>query len=941
MMFIASVSMLLVACGGNKHKTLGGLKYVPEEEKEIEFESLGHAEVRQEYKELLDLFEDEKLKEQIERRIADVYMIEGEYDQAEVAERSSYYVDAIKAYRGILEKYPNSPDNAEVLYQLSKAYDLEGQQEEAMKMLVELTTRHSTYPNIAEAYFRKGDIYFSWEKYLEAEDAYRSVTETGEVKYLLNAHYMLGWTKYKRARFRTAFESFSYVLDQLLDSSENLDALDKTSRPVAEDAIHSMSLALDKIGGAESLQTFDGLDQKPYIWLVYEHLGEFYLEKELYEQSAQTFRVFLDGNPTALRAPQFHNRLIATYTKGGFPKQALTEKEAFVKEYGIYSSYFQSIGIDDDAKNAIKLYLDELARHNYSQGTETTKKIASFKGLKNIDAKKLKIAEEQEKEFYISAANFYGELIETFPEDERVDEVVFLQAEALFLAQEYAKSIPGYERVAYTPHGNSAVEQAADSGYAAIISYQRYIETLSSNVDAQKEWQSNAVESMLKFAEKFHTDERSPTVLTNSAEYLFSLNRYERALEVAGNLIASNKSLDPELKKTAYGIMAHSQFKLEDYVSAQLSYLNQRSLINVGTEEFTVISERLASTIYKSSEVMLANDDTDNAIIELLKIKKLTPDSPVRIISQYDASGLLMEKSRWGEAISELNELVSLYPEHELAPEFPRKLAFAYRSNEDWKNAAKAYLNLYNNDADPEIQREGLFVAAEMFENHKDYQSAIVHLTAYANTYPNPFDTVMEARYKLAVNHDRANDEKNHQYWLSQIIQANAQAGARSTDRSNWLSAWSHIQFADFYADAYRRIPLNLPLVKTLGKKKGALEVASQSYQKAVDFGHLEFVSMAGYKMSGLYSDLASSLRNSPIPSGLTAGDRETYTRIIAEQAQPLDALATDLLLSNVERAWEGSFNEWIDKSYARIAQLNPTRFAKQEKIVSYGDEIR
>ena len=302
---------------------------------------------------------------------------------------------------------------------------------------------------------------------------------------------------------------------------------------------------------------------------------------------------------------------------------------------------------------------------------------------------------------------------------------------------------------------------------------------------------------------------------------------------------------------------------------------------------------------------------------------------------------MLLEKSRWAEAIVELNELAARYPDHELAPEFPRKLAFAYRSNEDWKRAATAYLNLYNNDADSAIRREALFVAAEMFENYKNYRTAIIHLKTYANTYSQPFDTAKEARYKLAVNYDRVRDEEKHQYWLTQIIRSNAQAGRTATERSNWLSAWSHIQFADFYAEEYRKVPLNLPLVKTLGKKKAALEVASQSYQKAADFGHLEFVSMAGYKMSGLYSNLARSLRNSPTPSGLSADDRQIYTRIIGEQAQPLDDLAADLLLSNIERAWEGSFNEWIDKSYAKIAQLNPSRFAKQEKIVSYGDEIR
>lgn len=152
------VAVIAVAsCGGNnRQSTLGDLEYRPKQEQEIEFEKLDHAQVREEYKELLDLFEDKQLKEQIERRIADVYMMESVHTQHQDVEKKSYYLEAIKEYEKILEKYPNSPDNAEVLYQLAKAYDMEGEQEKALRMLTELTSKHPYYPNLAEAWFQIG-----------------------------------------------------------------------------------------------------------------------------------------------------------------------------------------------------------------------------------------------------------------------------------------------------------------------------------------------------------------------------------------------------------------------------------------------------------------------------------------------------------------------------------------------------------------------------------------------------------------------------------------------------------------------------------------------------------------------------------------------------------------------------------------------------------------
>lgn len=65
---VLSAVLLISACSSNNTQTLGQLKYEQEEEKELEFEKLSHEEVRKEYKELIDLFEDQKLKEQIERR---------------------------------------------------------------------------------------------------------------------------------------------------------------------------------------------------------------------------------------------------------------------------------------------------------------------------------------------------------------------------------------------------------------------------------------------------------------------------------------------------------------------------------------------------------------------------------------------------------------------------------------------------------------------------------------------------------------------------------------------------------------------------------------------------------------------------------------------------------------------------------------------------------
>ena len=934
---------LLSACGGNsKQSTLGDLKYQPKEEQEIEFAKLNHEEVRNEYKELLDLFEDKQLKEQIERRIADVYMMESVYEQNENPAQKSYYLEAIKEYEKILKKYPNSPDNAEVLYQLAKAYDMEGQQERALKMLTTLTSRHPYYPHLAEAWFRMADIHFSNQSYKEAENAYLQVTRLNNENLWVNAHYMLGWTYYKRFNYSNSLDSFAYVLDQHLDGAENTDNLPKAVKPLVEDTLHSISLSLDKVEGAAHVKNVKGLAGKPYVWMIYRNLGDYYLEKELYGEAVSSYKAFIDLYGSSSRAPAFHNMLIDAHIKGGFPGQALEEKALYVKAYGIHSSFaVADEQVKSDVRKSLRTYLGELAKESHSSAQGYDKNIADMLEKPKGRESRIKSAQKDALAAYNLAAAYYGELALTFPDDEKYDETLFSRAEVLFAAGRYSEAVRDYEFVAYTPKGKSAEKHRPDSGYAAIISYQKHIDSLSEKSKDYRQWQEKAVESMLRFAGTFHADERSPSVLTNAAEYLFSLDNYEQAIEISSNLLERNADLDKNLKKTAYGIMAHSWFKLENFPKAEESYLNQRSLVSKKSEDYALISERLATTIYKNSEVLVKAGDKQKTVTELLKIKELSPLSTRRVPAQYDAALLLMDLKSWDAAIVELQDLESNFSEHELALEFPRKLALSYEKDERWVAAAKAYLALSAEDPDDEVKREALFAAANMYEHAGNLEQAIVYFKQYAHAYEEPFDTRMEARYRLASAYQKLNDTGKQQYWLRRIIEGHRSAGSSATERSLWLAAWANIQYGDFYAAKFSASKLSQPIVKSLGKRNEFLQEASSRYQQAADSGLLEYVTMSGYKIGLLYQQLAADLRSAPAPKGLSASDITLYRTIIEEQAQPLDQLAVELYEANVARAWDGEFNEWISQSFNRLAILYPERYAKTEILVSYGDEIR
>lgn len=936
---LMGLPILLSGCslfGGND--TIGSLKSQETEESNLDFSDMNHHQVREEYQELLELVDDKFLKEQIERRIAGVSMAEGDHLQTSPENKPSkgYYRDAINSYIDILEKYPNSPDNAEVLYQLSKAYEMEGEPKNAEAMLKRLVALHPDYSGIAEAHFRLGDINFNNENYKQAEFHYRTVTTANAPTLQLNAHYMLGWALYKRGLFDDALESFAYVLSVVLDEQSS-QTLSNAEKPLVDDSLHSISLTLVNLGGAEKISDVKGLRNKAYIWQVYENLGAYYLEKNRYADSAATYQHFITHYPLDTRTPGMHSKLIAAYIKGAFAKDVLLAKQSYVAQYGMQSAYWAQASetLRNDISANLKPYLTEMAAHFHAQA-QAQAKLAGEK-----EAAKIKGADELNKKSaasYASATQYYGEYLSSFPQSSDLAKQRFLKAEAHFEARQYDQAAADYEIVSYQYQDK---EFGNRSGYAAILAYQQRIAELEQNPKEKSHAQENAVASMLRFTERYDTDKRSPAVLTNAAEYLFSLNRYPQAIDVASKLISGNKALDKNLKQTAYGIIAHSYYQQKNFLEAEKNYDNQRQLLGKQHPQYVAVSERMATAVYKKAEGMMAAGQKLAAAEQQLRIKTIAPDSKVRVIAQYDAAVTLLAEKQWQSAISELKELRALYPQHELAAEFPRKLAYGYEQDGQMLPAAKTYDYLYANDKSADVKRDALFAAAGLYEKLGQLDTALEYYKTWARNYEQPFDNRMESRYHIALIYGQKNDERRKLYWLRRIVQGDASAGESRTDRSQWLAAWANNEYGDYFAGEFNKRRLAANLERNLPLKNQSLQDAVSRYQQAAEYGLLEFTTQGSFKIARLYQQMANELQTLPIPDGMSEQDADMFRSLINQQAAPMLELALSVYTSNVEQGWKGHFNHWIDDSFKALALLSPARFNKSEEQKRYGDEIR
>ena len=114
---------------------------------------------------------------------------------------------------------------------------------------------------------------------------------------------------------------------------------------------------------------------------------------------------------------------------------------------------------------------------------------------------------------------------------------------------------------------------------------------------------------------------------------------------------------------------------------------------------------------------------------------------------------------------------------------------------------------------------------------------------------------------------------------------------------------------------------------------------ATDRYQQAASYGIFSFNTEANFKIAELYAVFANQLRRAPKPR-LSKEEIPIYLEIIEEQAVPFDNDAATLHQNNVDKAWEGEYNEWIGKSFEKLKRLMPERYNREEVLVSFGDEI-
>ena len=902
-----------------KEKTIGELTARPVVVQPDQKVEASAARAMDNYRRFLELQKtDPQLRAEALRRLADLNMESGEGERmaSEASTIDAQGGEAIKLYTSLLKSYPDYPRNDQVLYQLARAYETTGQPEKALTTLNEVLRKYPRSPQLDEVQFRRGELLFSAKEYRQAQDAYQFVVNKGEkAAFLSQSLYKHGWSLFKQGLNDESLPSFAGVLDRTVLQKQShalipIDKLPRASRELADDTLRVMAVTFsyddDSVGAVDRF--LSSRNNPAYAPIIYSRLGDLYVEKERFQDAASVYRAYATRAPNSEYSPGLSMQAIDAYRKGGFTELVLEGKREYVALYN-YGTPFWSGRNKADYPNIakeLKTNLKDVAQYFHAEA-QKTKKV----------------------EQYGEAARWYRTYLESFPDDPESFGTNYLLSEALYSSEDYQGAATEFAKTAYNYPRNP---RSAAAAYAALGSYAKYEEKLPAAEKAESHKLS--VDAGVKFGTSFPEHPDSSGVLTRAAEDIFATQDLQRSIEVANLVLAHQPPADQPKRRIAYTIIGQANFDLLQFPEAEKGYVAARDLLPPNDKMRADLTERIASAVYRQGEAKQKAGDSLGAVDDFLRISQVAGTSKIAAQAEYDAGAQLIVLKEFPRAIQVLERFRTNNPKSEYTADVTRKLAVAYGETGQAGQAAMEFERIAMNPAESrDIQREANLSAADLYTKAGNTPKAVGMLERFVVSYPSPVADSIEARQKLADIAGTGGQIDKQRYWQREIVNADRNAGAGRTDRTQYLAAKSQLALASPTRDEFRNIPLALPLKASLAKKRKAMEAALGAYKGAADYRVAEVTTLATFEIAEIYRQLGKDIMKSERPKKLAGDQLDEYNSLLEEQAFPFEEQAISTHEINTKRVRDNVYDEGVKKSFAALADLKPGRYGKSEML--------
>lgn len=808
----------------------------------------------------------------------------------------------IDLFNKTLTEYPNAKDNDQILYKLAQSYSKLNRDDESLDALRRLTEQFPQSAHYAEAQFRIAEYAFITEDLLTAETAYSEVIFSGEAHPLYEQALMKrGWARYKQGLNEEAIDDFTLAIKHRKFNIENIvSAKDKSD---FDEYFRSLALAARNLSDLKHLDDFfPDSEHKPYIYQTHLIISNLLIAQKNYSRASQTIDQYIHNYPDS---PQIANALIQkiyVLRIGGQTEQYAMAMEAFYQSYNLDSPFWSSRRSTNNYQ-----YINNSMRDNI---------------LLIADIQQNAYQKNKQGNNLAQAEKWYKRYLLHYSANARQDKVYSAYAELLAARGQNTEALSLFEKAAYD--GEILLDK--DAAYATIELTDKLYKAEPNN----KLWLEKHLTFSARSANLYADENRYQKVGIHAIELAYNNNQYQAAIDLADTL---KTSLPESTQIDANYIKALSLLKLNRDVDAEL-ILSDLAKYAKTPETKSRYEDGQALAIYQQGKGMLAEQNTEGAIAQYVRVAQQLPKTKIAADALYEAINISIAKEMWPSAATAIEMFQKLYATHPNYNEATRQLSNVYLKLGQSDRAALVFEKISSQDKDESVQMAALWQAAELYEAKNKVDDAIRTYVSYANTYTSPYPQYMESMHRLVALYNKKNDYKSVQLWRDKIINTDKNTiNNHKNNRTNLIAAQATLDLAKVSNDKFFRIQLREPLAQRLREKKQLMQESINLYGQASSYRIMAISIESTYAIGAIYQHFFDALIESERPSNLSPEELEQYNILIEDQAFPFEEKSIEFHEINLARSSENIDSKWIKKSFVALKTLFPSRYARTGKI--------
>lgn len=815
-----------------------------------------------------------------------------------------------------LRDYPKAKGNDKVLYQLAQTYDRLGEYDKAIDALKRLVDEHPKSLRYPEAQFRIAENAFVYGDYIGAEDAYTEVVlSLDNENFYEKSLFKRGWSRYKQELYIDAADDYvdaikhhNFAKDEGLDPEQASD--DKTQ---FDEYLRALSLSFAQQRGDGIIRDyFAQIENFDYLYQVYNRVSDLYLQQERYSDAVDVLSQFTRYHASARELPLAELDIIKAWQAGGFFNKLYAAVEGFYQRYQPAASYwktyqaqFNNPAIEKNVSEQLREYAVMVTSYFHSQY----------------------LKKKKDKDF-TSAQEWYERYLLHYQPYANKDNIYALYGELLLSAGQNRQAIAYVERAAFD--GNLVLDKK--SAYSAITLTNSLYKS-EKQAEQKQQWLDKHLTFAQRFLELYSADSRAESVALNAAQHAFATKKYDTAIDFS---LALPSESSATTLASANNIKARSYLELGRYQDAEAVYQELLSGTKLSRKARSQFNDSLALAIYRQGEAEV-NDNPVTALGHFTRIVQIAPKSKLASTGLYDAIALAMTREYWTQAVAYIEQFQANFPKHSLSNDVSKKLSVAYLKSDQKGKAAREFERIAQLEKNKDVRMAALWQAAELYEAKDNTSSAIRAYRDYAHTYTQPYAQNLEAMYKLSALYVKTREPQKRYFWQAKIRRTDKRANKRDkTDRTNFIAASTILDLAQQQHRAFNKHKLVEPLAANLKKKKEAMQESVKLFGLASSYGIENFSTEATFSIGDIYRDFSVALLDSERPSNLNDEELEQYEILLEDQAFPFEEKAIEFYETNIARVKDGTYDQWLEKSFASLQALFPVRYTRKGKLNVY-----